>query len=611
MGPYPPISDYAYLSDCHSAALVSRAGSVDWCCMPRLDSDPVFGRLLDWERGGFCVVAPAGEHRCERRYLDHSLVLETRYEGKGGAVRVVDCMTMRQGGRTAPHRQLLRIVEGLEGELEMAVRVEPCFHYGTTRPWMRRHGDGLFSAIGGDAGLLVVTDLPVATDGRHALGCGATVAADERYRLSLQFAEPHTIYPEVPSRLTLEELDRRLEQTLDWWRRWCESAEEEALDDPQVMRSAVVVRGLVNAPTGAIAAAATTSLPEHLGGCRNWDYRFSWLRDSTFALGALAALGFHREAEGFRVFVERTTASSTAEIQPMYGVDGDHLLHEIEFDGLDGYCGSRPVRIGNDAYRQVQLDVYGDLLELAWRSAQRDHRPSDDHWAFLCEVVATVLERWREPDRGIWEVRSEDRHFVHSKAMCWAAVDRALKIAGRFGLQANAGRWEEARDEMREEIEAEGYDEERGTFRRAYGSDDVDAALLLLPRVDFVAYDDPRMVRTADRVRDELSTRDGLVRRYLAPDGLEGDEGCFLACSFWLAGCLALQGRRDEAQELFDRVAGLANDLGLFSEEYDEERGLMLGNFPQGLTHFSHISAAVALSRDEPARAQDGETGEG
>lgn len=606
---YPPIGDYAFLSDCHSAALVSRRGSIDWCAMPRIDGDSFFGRILDWCRAGYCSLAPVGDGwEVERDYVDGSLVLATCFTTPGGRVRLLDALAMHAGGRLEPHRQILRVVEGIEGEVEVEVRVVPRFDHGSTLPWIRHHGQGVLSAIGGDSALVVVSDLELEGEPGHAIVGRCTIAAGERRRLAVEYTEPHRIHPVLPERVTIEEIDRRLDATIGWWRRWSAQARGEAADDPRVLRSAAVVRGLVYAPTGAIAAAATTSLPEAIGAERNWDYRFSWIRDSDFALASLGKLGFDREANGFRRFMERTTAGSTTEIQPMYGVRGEHLLPEIELDFLEGYRGSRPVRLGNDAYRQVQFDAYGSLVELAWRSAERGQEPDPDYWSFLCDVVEEILRRWREPDRGIWEVRDGDHHFVHSKAMCWAVVDRGCRIAERCGLEAPVERWRRGADEIRAEIEEEGIDPERGTFRREYGDDDVDAALLLLPRVDFVAYDDPRMLATVDRIREDLGTDDGLIRRYRAEDGLPGDEGCFLACSFWLAECLALQGRRDEAREVFESAAALGNDLGLFSEEVGDE-GELLGNFPQGLTHFSHITAAEALHRGQPSRQPEEDEG--
>jgi GH15 family glucan-1,4-alpha-glucosidase len=597
---YPPIEDYGLIGDCHSLALVSRCGSIDWCCMPRLDSASCFGRLLDWDRGGHFLVAPAAEEwESERAYLGDSLVLETRFRTAGGEARLVDAFAMRSGGREAPRHQLLRVVDGIEGELDLRVELLPRFEYGAARPWIRAHGDGCFTAIGGDSGLVVTTDLALDGEPAHGLVGRLRLRAGERRRIALGWDHPNHLHPREPVPPPLAEIDERLAETLRWWERWVASrAAPAAQQEPALMRSAVVLKGLTFAPTGAIAAAATTSLPEAIGGERNWDYRLSWIRDSSFALDSLAELGFHQEAMGFTWFVERSTAGIADEVQPMYGIDGRQLIPELVLGHLEGYRGSRPVRIGNAAADQLQLDGMGQLVDLAWNRLRRGESPDPGYVRFLVDVVEAILARWREPDYGIWEMRRQPLHFVHSKVMCWAAVERGLAVVEHAGLRAPIARWRAARDELRATIEREGYDRERGTFVQAFGSRELDAALLLLPRVGFVAYDDPRMVRTVEAVRRELRSGEALVRRYLGDDGLAGDEGCFVACSFWLAECLALQGRREEGGELFAAASGLANDLGLFAEEHDGRR--MLGNFPQGLSHYAHIAAGVALREGRP-----------
>jgi GH15 family glucan-1,4-alpha-glucosidase len=372
-----------------------------------------------------------------------------------------------------------------------------------------------------------------------------------------------------------------------------------------MLRSAIVLKALANRSTGAIVAAPTTSLPEAPGAGLNWDYRCSWVRDSTFSARALTEIGFREEADAFRRFVERSAAGSADGVRTMYGIGGERRLTEVAVDGVEGYRGARPVRIGNAASNQLQLDVYGELVELAWRWHERGHAPDDDYWRFLLDVVDTVAENWGKPDRGIWEIRGEPRHFVHSKAMCWAALDRGIALAEESLRRAPLERWRKERDRLRRAVEREGYDDERGVFVQAFGTRELDAALLLLPVVGFVAWDDERMVRTADAIRSELGV-DGLLLRYRPDEPLQGGptarEGAFLPCSFWLAECLAHQARDDEAREVFDRCASCGNDLGLFSEEYDVEAGEMLGNFPQALTHLSYISAAAALA-DRPSRS--------
>jgi len=591
---YPPISDYGFISDCHSAALVSRTGAIDWCCMPRFDSPSVFGRLLDWEEGGFCFISPTEEFTGTRRYLDRTLVLETSFVTASGRARLLDFFAMRPGGRSKPHRQLLRLIEGVEGRVELRIAISPRFDYGSIRPWIRYEQDGLFGAIGGAAGLVIWTDAEMGRAGLHDLEGTVVVSPGERVRLSLQFARPELLEGPAPSQPSAEKVDARLDGTVAWWRAWARQCRAEDPRTEEALRSALVLKGLTHAPTGAIIAAPTTSLPETPGGERNWDYRYSWIRDAAFTLRSLRELGFYKEASGFGRFVERSAAGSVDELQIMYGCGGEHRLTELVLD-LDGYRGARPVRIGNAAYLQSQHDVYGVLLEVAAARYGRDEIVSDDYWSFLTQLIERAAEVWKKPDQSIWEVRSEPLHFVQSKVMCWVAVDRGLNLAERAHLPCDLEAWKAARSEIRAAVETQGYDPERGVFVRAFGSKDLDAALLLLPEYGFVDWRDERMVRTTDAIMAELGG-DGLLLRYIAHDGLEGTEGRFLCCSFWLVECLARQGRVDEARALFERAGAGANDLGLFSEELDITTGGMLGNFPQGLSHLAHIQAALALA---------------
>ena len=592
-GRYPAIDGYAFIADCHSAALVSSAGSIDWCCMPRYDSASSFGRLIGWDQGGHCSVEAAEADRPPtRRYIDDSLVLETTFRAGGGEARVIDCFTMREGGARDPHRQLLRTFEGARGTVRFRVALVPRFDYGEVRPWIRREGPGLYTAIGGNDGLVIWTDARSLEPGAdHDLSLDLTVAAGERVRLSIAYVTPDELEWSRPDPLTAADVDERLEYTLRWWRDWAQRADG---GSPATIRSAAVLRGLQHGATGAIAAAPTTSLPERIGGGRNWDYRYSWIRDSAFGARSLAELGFVDEADRFRRFAQRSAAGHVDDLQIFYGIGGERRLDESELD-LEGYRGSRPVRVGNGARGQLQLDAYGELVGLAWRWHRRGNSPDDDTWQFVTSVVDAAAERWNEKDSGIWEWRGDPLHFVHSKVMCWSALERGLRLAEECGRAAPAERWRAARDEVREAIETKGYDAERGVFVQAFGSDEMDAALLLLPSTGFVRYDDERMVRTVDAVREELGVG-GLLRRYRNHDGLEGEEGVFLACSFWLAECLARQARDEEARATFERAVSTGNDLGLFAEEYDPERGEMIGNFPQALTHLAHVRAALALS---------------
>ena len=604
--PYPSIADYALIGDCHSSALVSREGSVDWCCMPRFDSDSCFGRILDWERGGYCSIMPTQSFESQRRYVGESLVLETKVSTSTGVALIVDFYAHRTVVASAPNSQMIRLIEGVQGHVDLLVEVVPRFDFGELRPWIRSIAEHTHAAIGSNDGLLVWSDTCLRPTGKHELKSVVRVRAGERKHLSVGFFPPEKLDGEVPRIPTPEECIGKLNKTLRWWRKWAKCIQLKGELRESAVRSAIVLKALTYSPTGAIVAAPTTSLPEAAGAVRNWDYRFSWIRDSVFTVSSLGSLGVTKEAERFRHFVERSAAGSADHLQIMYRVDGSRRLPEHELTHLDGYRGARPVRMGNEASSQVQLDIYGELLELAWRWYERRRAPTVDYWRFLHGLVDAASRRWSEPDHGIWEVRGEPQHFVHSKVMCWVAVDRGIRLAEAEHLKAPLARWRRERDNIRRTVETRGYDVRRGTFVRAFDDTEMDAALLLLPAVGFVDYRDDRMVRTVAEVRRCLE-ENGLVARYRTRDGLSGREGTFLACTFWLAECLAHQGERAEAETVFRRAASTANDLGLFAEEYDVDSGEMSGNFPQGLTHMAHIEALVALAssqrRSEPVGA--------
>jgi GH15 family glucan-1,4-alpha-glucosidase len=594
----PPIKDYALIGDCHSAALVSRDGSIDWCCIPRINSPSCFARLLDFEGGGYCSVRCLQPHRIRREYVGPTMVLATSIETDSGEARIFDCFTMREGGRHQPHHQLIRIIEGVRGETQFEVKISPRFDYGEVRPWMRRQADNVYAAIGGSHGLLICSDADLRVHELHDLETTFHVGEGQRIRLSIQFFRPELLDNGRSEQLTPDEIDRRLEETLEWWRAWSSQGQLAGPDANAVLRSAIVLKALIYAPTGAMAAAPTTSLPEVDGGLRNWDYRYSWIRDSVMAVTSLGQIGFHHEADGFRRFMQRSAAGSAADLQVLYGLGGERHMPEVELQRLAGYRGAKPVRIGNAASAQLQLDAYGNLAELVWRWQRRGHSPDDDEWRFLVDIVETAANRWEEPDKGIWEVRGPARHFVHSKVMCWLALDRGIRLAEECMRQAPTARWAMVAAKIRQAVEEQGYDPERGVFVQAFGSRELDAAVLLIPDTGFVEHTDPRMVRTVDAIRVELGAR-GLILRYSNAsevDGLPQREGTFLACSFWLARSLVLQGRPDEAREVFSRAVATSNDLGLFAEEFDEEAGEMLGNFPQALTHMAHIDAAITLA---------------
>jgi GH15 family glucan-1,4-alpha-glucosidase len=590
-GGQPPISSYGLIGDQRTAALVSDEGSIDWCCLPRFDSGAVFARLLDPE-GGHCSIA--AEQALGRSYLDQTLVLETRLGGDDGEARVLDFLVASD---ELDQPWLVRIVEGVRGTVELKVEVVPRFDYGAVSPWLREAGgENAFAAIGGDDGLLIRADFGLEVVEHHRLEAELTVGEGERRRLSLGFWRPVDLEPlDRFDELDPDRVDEALEATVAWWREWSSGVDEEAQDFEGVARSAEVLKALSYEPTGAIVAAPTTSLPEarDLSGARNWDYRFSWIRDSALAAHSLAELGHVDEADGFRRFVERSAAGHAGDLQVLFGVGGERRLGEQELDHLDGYRGSAPARAGNAAAGQFQLDAYGQILDQSWSWHQRGNSPDDDYWRFLADLVDAASERWDEPDRGIWEWRGEPRHFVHSKALAWSAIDRGIRIAEDTGREVPE-KWPAAREEVHEATISRGFEEERGTFLQAFDHEGLDAALLRLPAVGFLEWDDERMVGTVDAIRESLDF-EGLLRRYDADDGM-APEGAFLACSFWLATCLARQGRRNDAREVFERTAATANDLGLLAEEYDPAAGRMLGNFPQALTHLSHIEAALALS---------------
>jgi GH15 family glucan-1,4-alpha-glucosidase len=592
----PPIGDYALISDCHAAALVSRRGSIDWCCMPRFDSEPCFGRLLDWQRAGYCRIAPAeGAFDCARHYLEDTMVLCTLFETEAGSVQLFDLLVLTDANTAHADRQLVRIVEGLEGQVELDVEVRPRFGFGDIKPWLRQHDTDVFIAVGGENGLVICGDLGLKLQDRYSLGARIRVGKGERRHLSIQFSSPELL-DDGPSLLPdARQLDRSLDRTEQWWRHWSSRINEGNQGLPSgVRRSAIILKALNYAPTGAIIAAPTTSLPEGLQGTRTWDYRFSWVRDAAFTATALVELGCEDEAYRFRRFIERSSAGSAAQFGTLYGIDGRRRQQEIELDHLEGYRGATPVRIGNHASRQIQLDVFGETLELSWLWHRRGHAPSNDYWEFLVDLVNRVCVHWRDPDHGIWEMRGEPQNYVHSKVMCWSALNRGIALSEELGRNAPLERWRQARDQVRTAVEDYGYDEKRGIFVQSFDNRYLDAALLRIPGVGFIDYRDERMLRTTDAIQSGLAL-DGLLKRYDSPDHLPGTEGAFLACSFWLAGCLARQQRYDEARSTFDRAAQTANDLGLFSEQYDPQRELLWSNFPQGLTHLSYITAALVL----------------
>jgi GH15 family glucan-1,4-alpha-glucosidase len=588
------IEDYGLIGDMQSAALVGRSGAIDWLCLPQFDSASCFSALLGDEQHGRWLVAPAGEVRASsRRYRPGTLVLETDFETADGAARVIDFMPRRGEG---PPR-LMRIVEGLRGRVPMRMELSVRPDYASITPWVERAPDGVVATAGPDAFRLATT-LPLEVE-------DATVQADfvalegARERLTLSW---HLSYGDEPP---VEDADSALARTESWWREWSGRCGYQGPYRDDVLTSLIVLKAMTFETTGAVIAAPTTSLPEDIGGERNWDYRYCWLRDSVLALEGLLATGYTEEALGFRDYLLRVGTGDPRKIQIMYGIRGERRLTEFELDELPGYEGSKPVRIGNAASEQFQLDVYGEVLGVAFLGTTVIGRIEERFWPRWRTVVEHVERIWREPDDGIWETRGPRRHFTHSKVMAWVVFDRAVRLCEQFGLEAPVDRWRQTRDEIHREVCEKGYDGERRTFTQYYGSKELDASVLNIPLVGFLPATDERVTGTIDAISRELG-RDGFVSRYSTADtddGLSGDEGQFLACSFWLVSALALNGRVDEARALFERLLGLTNDLGLLAEEYDVKRRRQVGNFPQAFSHLTLIGAANAISAADGAGA--------
>ena len=582
---YVPISDYGFLSDCRSAALIASDGSVDWLCWPRFDSPTLFGRVLDPERGGRFVFAPTEPYTVERRYVERTNVMQTVFRTLSGTVRSEEWLHPRS------RQALCRLAECVEGEVELELVCDPRPEYGTTGAvsWYRRVSSLVSRLPSGDELFL---------DGVHSPRERFTLRAGERRFVSLGWNRPGPSDP-VDSRAA----------AIAFWHDWARDLVLPETAREHVLRSALTLKGLQYQPTGAIVAAPTTSLPEEIGGVRNWDYRYSWLRDSTFTLYGLRAVGKLSEAQSWLDYLAAISATANAtDLQIMYGIDGKAELPETELPHLEGYRGSAPVRIGNGATKQRQLDTYGELCDSIWLLRIRTMTPISAHrWAMVRSLADRAAAEWRDPDNGIWEVRGEPRHFVHSKVWCWVALDRALKIARKDGLtDAPLGRWRHEREAIKADVLAHGWDERLGAFTQSYGSGSLDASNLLLAQVGFVAPHDPRFVSTVRAVQKHLR-RGAFVDRYragLTDDGIAGGEGTFTICTLWLVLALTQIGAVDEAEELFEVVLGSANDLGLLSEELSPE-GEQLGNFPQAFTHIGIIACAFALEKAHRRRSSN------
>ena len=584
-----PIEDYALIGDTQTAALVGRDGSIDWLCLPRFDSGACFAALLGEPRHGRWLIAPSGAvTRTRRRYVGDTLVLETEMETADGAVRLVDCMPPRQA-----RPDVVRLVEGVRGRVPMRMELVVRLDYGAVVPWVRRL-DGALSFVAGPDALELRT--PVDTRGVDLRTVAEfSVQAGQQVPFVLTWHPSHEAPPPPLDAVAA------VGETESWWRDWSDQCFYDQGWSELVRRSLVVLKALTYGPTGGIVAAATTSLPESLGGVRNWDYRFCWLRDATFTLYSLMIAGYEGEARAWRDWLLRAVAGQPSAMQIMYGPAGERRLPEMELEWLPGYAESRPVRIGNAASRQHQLDVYGEVMDALHQARRAGIEPSAPAWDVQRALLDFLESAWHEPDEGIWEVRGPRRHFTHSKVMAWVAMDRAVKAVELFHLEGPVERWRRVRQEIHDEICQRGYDAERRTFTQYYGSRQLDASLLMAPLVGFLPAHDERVRGTVEAIERELC-RDGFVMRYSNEgpdniDGLPGGEGAFLACSFWLADNLALLGRTDEARKLFEQLISVANDVGLLAEEYDPEAGRLVGNFPQAFSHVSLVNTARNLSR--------------
>jgi GH15 family glucan-1,4-alpha-glucosidase len=595
------IEDYALIGDTQTAALVGIDGSIDWFCVPRFDGAAAFAALLGDASNGRWRIAPADDAAsAARAYRDDGFVLDTTFTTNAGSVKVTDCMPC---GVASP--RIRRVVEGLAGTVTMLVDYIVRFDYGSVVPWVRKTDAGLLAVAGPDA-LLLSSDVELAPDGmRHT--ATFEVVAGERVCFELAYFASHEAVPEPRLPEAAYENTERI---------WHEFGRQCAYDGPYrslVLRSLLVLRALTYPPTGGIVAAVTTSLPERIGGKRNWDYRFCWLRDATFTLYALLCGGYANAATAWRGWLLRAIAGSPSDLQIVYGLRGERRLTEMDVPWLAGYEGSTPVRVGNDAHGQFQLDVYGEVVDLLYTSHRFGIEVTDDEWALVTNIVEVVERRWREPDRGLWEVRGDPRHFTHSKVMAWVALDRAVTGIERYALPGPLERWRAARDAIHADVCAHAFDAKRDTFTQSYGSHALDASTLLIPLVGFLPWDDPRVRGTVAAVERELM-RDGFVRRYSqgpgeTSDGLPPGEGAFLACSFWLVDNYVLAGRRAEAEALYARLAALCNDVGLLAEEYDPHARRQVGNVPQAFSHVGLINSAFNLWHTERPASTRGDGG--
>jgi GH15 family glucan-1,4-alpha-glucosidase len=585
-----PIEDYALIGDNHTAALVGKDGSIDWLCLPRFDSPAAFAALLGGGKFGRWSIAPAAATRVERRYRPDTLILETRFTTDDGSVTLVDAMLT-----AGDDRRIIRTVHGIRGKVAMHTDYRVRFDYGSIVPWVRRTEHGLVAIAGPDA-LLLADDVELKpVDMHHA--ADFEVAEGDVVSFELTYFASHLEAP--PARAP----EGALDATEAWWRKWAAATNYAGPYRDVVVRSLLTLKALTYAPSGGIIAAPTTSLPECPGGVRNWDYRYCWLRDAAFTLFALLRAGYTDSAEAWRAWLLRAIAGSPEDLQIVYGVLGSRRLPEIELEWLPGYENSQPVRIGNGAHLQFQLDVFGEVIGLLYGAHRFGIEATDGEWDLARAFIDEVAKRWREPDRGIWEMRGDPRQYTHSKVMAWGALDRGVRFVEQYGMDGPVEQWRRVRDEIHADVCANAFDEKQNSFMQSYGSPEFDAATLLIATTGFLPPDDPRVLGTIAAIERRL-VRDGLVYRYTqpaedAPDGLPRGEAAFLACSFWLVDNYVLLGRMDEAKALFERLCLLTNDVGLLAEEYDPQACRQLGNFPQAFSHVGLINSAMRLAAAE------------
>ena len=590
-----PLEDYALIGDCETAALVSRGGSIDWLCWPRFDSGACFAALLGTpEHGRWLIEAVDADARVSRAYRDATLILETRIATGGGEAVVIDFMPPR--GRNS---DIVRLVRGVRGRVRLRTELVLRFDYGRSVPWVNHLPDGTWRAIAGPDMALMHTPVTLRGEDQRTVA-EFDVQAGETIPFALTYGSSFSPPPDAI------DAESALEGTESFWRAWVAHGRCDGEWTAALTRSAITLKALTYAPTGGVVAAPTTSIPEQLGGSRNWDYRFCWLRDATLTLLALTNMEYYEEARAWRDWLLHAAAGSPAQIQIMYGIAGERRLTEVELPWLPGYAGSRPVRVGNAAYGQLQLDVFGEVMDLLHQARRGALVPRETDWAFQRALLTHLEGIWRSPDEGIWEFRDGPRHFTYSKVMAWVAFDRGIKAVDTFGLDGPADRWRAARRAIHDEVCERGYDPRLGSFVQSYGSQELDASLLLLPTTGFLPASDPRVRGTVEAIERRLLV-DGFVLRYdtgSAGDGLPAGEGAFLACSFWLADAYVMLGRLDDARRLFERLLALQNDVGLLAEEFDTRAGRLVGNFPQAFSHIALINTAHNLTRAAKPAAQ-------